>query len=397
MDSSRRFITEPELYELFPDARIGILYLHGLKQREGAEKPAANLRENVSERLSARSIPYNRTENHAAWSAVFSALGIGDKQTLASHLALLKRFQSSSQLPQIHPLVDAYNHISALRELPVGGHDVSGITEVTVGKTTGEETFRTMNSDTEETVETGEWAYLDRTGKRVLTRNLVWRQSEYSKISGTPEAVMLPLDDFTGSFSDSELAGIAEELVSVLAGIYDFTWDFGVVSRYNNVKTLNPGNSSNSIKTSILLLTRPETDTTPESIDRFFDHKIDQVYPSADALRKALASGRRLSFYIGADATGPRLHLGHLIPVLKLRQLQQMGHRLIFLIGDFTARIGDPTDKTAARVMLSQDDVERNAERFRNQIARYIDFDDDQNPAELVFNSDWNKALTMLM
>jgi len=135
--------------------------------------------------------------------------------------------------------------------------------------------------------------------------------------------------------------------------------------------------------------------TDSKLIDKFFDHKIDQIYPTVKKLREDLISGRRLKFYIGADATGPRLHIGHLIPVLKMRQLQELGHEIIFLVGDFTARLGDPTDKSETRKILSEEEVNTNASKFKEQIAKYIDFESGENPARIVFNSEWNSQLNL--
>lgn len=137
------------------------------------------------------------------------------------------------------------------------------------------------------------------------------------------------------------------------------------------------------------------TNTDERTINEFFDHKIDQIYPSEDNLRSELLSGRRLKFYIGADATGPRLHIGHLLPVLKLKKLQELGHEIIFLVGDFTARLGDPTDKSEVRKVISEEEILKNASEFQAQIAKYIDFEGGENPASIVFNSEWNSKLNL--
>lgn len=135
--------------------------------------------------------------------------------------------------------------------------------------------------------------------------------------------------------------------------------------------------------------------TDPKRIDSFFDHKIDQIYPTTKLFKDRLLSGERLKFYIGADATGPHLHIGHLIPVLKMRELQELGHEIIFLVGDFTARLGDPTDKSETRKILSEEQVNENAAKFKEQIAKYIDFESSENPAQLKFNSEWNSKLNL--
>jgi tyrosyl-tRNA synthetase len=125
-------------------------------------------------------------------------------------------------------------------------------------------------------------------------------------------------------------------------------------------------------------------DTSDEAINKFFDNKIDKIYPTEEEFRKALKSGKRLKFYMGADTTAPKLHIGHVVPFLKMAQLQKMGHEIIFLMGDFTAMIGDPTDKSAVRVKMTKEEVTKNSEAFLEQIRSVIDFDSPQNPARVV-------------
>ena len=138
---------------------------------------------------------------------------------------------------------------------------------------------------------------------------------------------------------------------------------------------------------------KPNIDTTDMSIDKFFDNKIDKIYPSNDELKKILKTGKQLRFYMGADTTAPRLHIGHVIPFLKMAELQKMGHEIIFLMGDFTAMIGDPTDKSATRIKLTKDEVTKNAKAFLSQITNLIDFESKENPAKVLYNSTWNSKL----
>ena len=104
-----------------------------------------------------------------------------------------------------------------------------------------------------------------------------------------------------------------------------------------------------------------------------------------DELKTKLKQGRPLRIKAGFDPTAPDLHLGHTVLINKLRQFQQAGHHVLFLIGDFTGMIGDPTGKSAMRPPLTKDDVLENAETYKNQIFKILD------PAktEVVFNSSW--------
>lgn len=104
-----------------------------------------------------------------------------------------------------------------------------------------------------------------------------------------------------------------------------------------------------------------------------------------DELRKKLAKGRPLRVKAGFDPTAPDLHLGHTVLLTKLRQFQDLGHDVIFLIGDFTGLIGDPTGKNATRPPLTPAEVAVNAETYREQVFKVLD----PLKTQVVFNSEW--------
>jgi tyrosyl-tRNA synthetase len=102
-------------------------------------------------------------------------------------------------------------------------------------------------------------------------------------------------------------------------------------------------------------------------------------------LRDKLKSGRPLRVKAGFDPTAPDLHLGHTVLINKLRQLQDLGHHVLFLIGDFTGMIGDPSGKNTTRPPLSREEVARNAATYTDQVFRILD----RSRTEVVFNSAW--------
>lgn len=128
--------------------------------------------------------------------------------------------------------------------------------------------------------------------------------------------------------------------------------------------------------------------TDKNQIEELLDRGVENIYPSRDFLEKELLSGRRLTLYTGYDPTGPSLHIGHGITMVKLRQFQDLGHKIIMLIGDFTALIGDPTDKTSARQKLTRDQVLQNCKEYQKQAAAILHFGG-ENPVEVKYNSDW--------
>ncbi len=108
-----------------------------------------------------------------------------------------------------------------------------------------------------------------------------------------------------------------------------------------------------------------------------------------DELRERLKQGRPLRIKAGFDPTAPDLHLGHTVLLNKLRQFQELGHHVIFIIGDFTGRIGDPTGKTVTRPPLTEEDIQANAATYREQVFRILD----PEATEVVFNSTWTNEL----
>jgi tyrosyl-tRNA synthetase len=109
-----------------------------------------------------------------------------------------------------------------------------------------------------------------------------------------------------------------------------------------------------------------------------------------DLLIKKLKSSKPLIIKAGFDPTAPDLHLGHTVLLNKLRQFQDLGHTVIFLIGDFTATIGDPTGKTELRPVLSPEEVTKNAETYKEQVFKILD----KNKTVVKFNSEWLGKLT---
>ncbi len=127
--------------------------------------------------------------------------------------------------------------------------------------------------------------------------------------------------------------------------------------------------------------------TDQQKIETIVTRGVERIFPNEDFLRSRLSSGEQLTIYLGIDPTGPTLHMGHMIPLIKLAQLQELGHKIILLIGDFTARIGDP-DKAQARKQLTHEEVLENAKLYKEQASKVLNFDG-ENPAELKYNNEW--------
>lgn len=111
---------------------------------------------------------------------------------------------------------------------------------------------------------------------------------------------------------------------------------------------------------------------------------------SEKELKEKLELGRPLRIKLGVDPTAPDIHLGHTVAIEKLRQFQELGHQAVLLIGDFTATVGDPTGRSAARPPLTRDEVLANAETYTSQAFKILD----KEKTEIVFNGDWFRNMT---
>ena len=129
-------------------------------------------------------------------------------------------------------------------------------------------------------------------------------------------------------------------------------------------------------------------DNDVKKIEELLTRGVENIYPAREFLEARLKSGKQLTLYTGYDPTAPSLHIGHAITMMKLRQFQDLGHKVIMLIGDFTGMIGDPTDKSSARQQLTRKQVLINCKNYQKQASAILDFTG-KNKVEIRYNNDW--------
>ncbi len=120
---------------------------------------------------------------------------------------------------------------------------------------------------------------------------------------------------------------------------------------------------------------------------------IVEILPSEEDFKKLLLSGKKLRFYIGFDATAPVLHLSHAKNFMLMEEFRKLGHEVIILFGDFTARIGDPSGENSARKQLSKEEVDYNVKEWKKLVEPLMDFKDKENPTKIMYNSEWLSCL----
>lgn len=129
-----------------------------------------------------------------------------------------------------------------------------------------------------------------------------------------------------------------------------------------------------------------------DKINEVLTRGVENVLPDKKGLADLMAK-KKIKLYQGFDPSMPSLHLGNFVGLMKLRQFQKLGHEVIFLVGDFTGMIGDPTDKLATRKKLTREQVLENAKAWKKQIAMLLDLEGN-NPAKIMFNSEWSDKIS---
>lgn len=128
-----------------------------------------------------------------------------------------------------------------------------------------------------------------------------------------------------------------------------------------------------------------------DAIDRIFDRTVAEVIVKEELVAK-LRSGRKLRIKQGFDPSKPNLHVGHAISLRKLHQFQELGHQVVLVVGDWTARIGDPSGRDESRVMLSAEEVRRNAETYMQQFFMIVD----KSRTEVRWQTEWYDKFTLV-
>lgn len=129
--------------------------------------------------------------------------------------------------------------------------------------------------------------------------------------------------------------------------------------------------------------------TAMDKIEELLTRGVANIIPGSEALKKALQSGKKLNIYLGIDPTATKIHLGHAVPLRKLQAFAEMGHKVTFLIGDFTALIGDTSDKDGERPVLTSEEIEVNFRTYKQQAEKILDF----SKIKVRHNSEWLQKL----
>jgi len=128
-----------------------------------------------------------------------------------------------------------------------------------------------------------------------------------------------------------------------------------------------------------------------DKIAELLERRVDKVYPSKKALEKVLRSGKKIRLYLGIDPTAKRLHLGHTVPLRTLQAFADLGHEAIFLFGDGTVLVGDPSEREAGRKQITEKEIKKNISTWKKQMTPVVNF----RKVKIKHNKDWLTKLTL--
>ena len=364
-----RFRVAPEIYSRFPDYYVGVVVATGLDN--ASIDVSGTLEASIREAGAAFGSDGTSidTSEVRVWREAFNTIGINPGEFPSSIEALIRTAVDGTGPSPINPAVDLANAVSLRYQLPIGAHDIDklrGDLEVRLGR--AGDRFAPLGKLELEDVPAGEPVYADE--NEVRTRRWVWRLGERGKVTEASTNVFFPIDGFAGN-SDARVREAVRDLSELLEGKLGARTRTFFVERTRSECTL-PVPARHG----------------PDDIDYLLGRNVVDVLPR-EGLERRLRNGEKLRIYLGVDPTSSSIHIGHAIALRKLRDFQRLGHKVIFLIGDFTGRIGDPADKSAMRQQLTSEEVSQNATSYVEQAGRILDIDSPKNPIEVRYNADW--------
>lgn len=377
---------QDKLFEKLPELKEGVLYLRNLNNHENEDHSYQYLCSVMDQaRLIYLKRQIDEIKTLDPWRQAFETLGLSAQRHQPSHISLLSRVLEPVDLPNINCITNIINALQLENLLPIGAHDFDQIEgDISVGYNEKSLSFIPRQAEKSEEVNQDEVVHADQ--NNVLTRKWCWRQGKKDLTNKDTRNVLVFINSLSNS--DEEIRQIAEKL---LAATERFTGkveaNFGILSRRN--PSLDTAALPQITTTANIQITTQEIIKDRKIIDRIVEKAVEEILPSKEALTEMLLSGRRLKIYQGFDPTASTLHIGHTVMMRKLEDFRKLGHEVIMLIGDFTARIGDPTDKTAARKTLSPEQVQENLKLYKQQASAILDIDSKENPVQVVFNNDW--------
>lgn len=354
----------------------GVVVAYGLDNKTNCPQIAEllwNEVKRVYESLDGQSVKGIRALD--PYRSAMKELGINPAKFPCSIEAILTRISKKGEFPSLSPAVDLGNYISVKYKVPVGVHDIDTMPDdLCIRLATLEDCRSEENQYEGDKLVEGEPVYA--VGTSVRTRRWLWRQMPAGRVGEDSTDFIFPIDGFTNNKETIDAA--CEELAALLKSVFGAEAECGKLTPEEAEFRFGAMTDEEKyIEDQIAIMLKGVAQHTA----------VPQI---REKLNNAKRENRPLRVKLGLDPSAPDIHIGHSVVLRKIRQLQDMGHTAVIIIGDYTGMIGDPTGKSKTRKQLSREDVERNANTYMEQIFKIID----RSKTEVYYNSDWLSKMT---
>ena len=357
-----KFTIEKNVFQKVENLCIGIVVAKGIKNESYNSIIVRQLQETVTDK---------RAKLKSRNVKEISDLNINANKFPSSIEALLDRISKGGEIPSINAVVDLVNIISLKHNVAIGAHDMDTFIDgLTVRHSSINDMYVTFGNKCEDrVVEEGELIYAS--GNQIRTRQEIWKD-DIGRIKVNSKNILFLIDGF--SEKRDSIVAARNELAEQLKKFFGCSViKMGILDQKNRTFELDEMSEEDEIiENTIRVMLKGVAEHT-------------DVYDIREKLKHVFLQKRPLRIKVGLDPSAPDIHIGHAVVLRKVRQLQDLGHKAIIIIGDFTGKIGDPTGKSKTRKQLSDEDVKANAKTYTEQVFKIIDKD----KAEVRFNSEW--------
>ncbi len=365
-----QFSIQKELLDKFPDLKIGLLFIQGIDNAKAVSQVKEKfqmVQEDLQKKYKAADL--DNIAEIKFWKKSLQKANIDFEKFPVSIYAMTKRvLKDNKWIKSLNTLVDIYNTVSLQNMIPMGAYDIDRTGDnLELRFATHNDKFLALGKTEYENCNDDEIIFADE--NEVLCRNWVWKQSENQKMEKRTQNVIMRIEG--SSKTTEQLQDILEELSRLIEANLG-----GKISSYivdKNTPTVNLPEHN-----------REEFTKKSNLVNEILNRGVSEINVRED-LEAELWSAKKLRIKLGIDPTGFDLTLGHAVVLRKLKHFQDAGHQIVFLIGNFTAQIGDPTGKSQTRDVLDKQQVMKNAETYLRQAAKVLDV----SKFEIRYNADW--------
>lgn len=366
-----KFTVEKRIFQSASNLCVGVVVAKGIDNTLEFDQVAADLQSavaNARSKFDGQNI--KETSELRIYRETLEKLSINPNKYPCSIEALLSRIVKNNSVPTISAVVDLLNTISITYGVAIGAHDIDTLIDgLSLRYSTEDDVYDAFCDKVSDRIKGEELIYAS--GNQIRTRRWIWRQSDIGRVTTESHNIVFSIDGFQEN-RDAVIAA-RNALSEQLEKLFGCEVKIGLLEQKNRtfeMDELSP--EEQVIEDTIQVMLKG----TAEHTD------VDDV---REKLQHVFAEKRSLRIKLGLDPSAPDIHIGHAVVLRKVRQLQELGHKAVIIIGDFTGRIGDPTGKSKTRKPLTNEEVKKNAKTYTDQVFKIID----ESKTEVRFNSDW--------